>query len=224
MERDLARRRRRADGRPPTCGWGHATGRGASVRSASAEPAGRNADEPNEGFWWLYVPLRFDDFAIIVICQERPDGFRTLNDATRVWRDGRVEQLGWPEVDITYRSGTRHPEHATLAPSRRRGQAAGDRGRHAGLRGPAHRRRVRRRPGLVARHSGRAATGRKARCTTSPTPTSPDASRSASIDHVARATLRRGRGLGPVRARVGRPPRPHRLLRLGCGCAVAAGG
>ncbi|HEX6238183.1 MAG TPA: hypothetical protein VFZ68_13375 [Acidimicrobiales bacterium] len=78
------------------------------------EPPGRNADEPLEGFHWLYVPLRFDDFAVIVIVQELPDGFRTLNDATRVWPDGRVEQLGWPRVDIGYRSGTRHPERATI--------------------------------------------------------------------------------------------------------------
>ncbi len=79
-----------------------------------AEAPGRNAAEPLEGFWWLYVPLRFDDFAIVVIAQELPDGFRTLNDATRVWRDGRVEQLGWPEVEIAYRPGTRHPERAVL--------------------------------------------------------------------------------------------------------------
>jgi hypothetical protein len=79
-----------------------------------AEPPGRSADEPLEGFWWLYVPMRFDDFALVVIAQEQPDGFRTLNDAVRVFADGRVEQLGWPRVEITYRSGTRHPEHATL--------------------------------------------------------------------------------------------------------------
>jgi hypothetical protein len=78
------------------------------------EPPGRNADEPLDGFWWLYVPLRFDDHAVIVIAQERADGFRTLNDATRVWGDGRHEQLGWPEVDISYRSGTRHPERASI--------------------------------------------------------------------------------------------------------------
>ena len=78
------------------------------------EPPGRSGAEPREGFWWLYVPLRFDDFAVIVICQEEPNGFRTLNDATRIWRDGRHEQLGWPDVDITYRSGTRHPERATI--------------------------------------------------------------------------------------------------------------
>ncbi|MGH9137604.1 MAG: hypothetical protein ACRD0G_11235 [Acidimicrobiales bacterium] len=78
------------------------------------EAPGRNADEPLEGFWWLYVPLRFDDFAVVVIVQEEPDGFRTLHDAARVWADGRIEQLGWPEVDIAYRPGTRHPERATI--------------------------------------------------------------------------------------------------------------
>ena len=79
-----------------------------------AEPAGRSAEEPREGFWWLYVPLRFEDFALIVIVQEDPDGTRTLNAASRIWADGRHEQLGWPEIDITYRSGTRHPERARL--------------------------------------------------------------------------------------------------------------
>ena len=34
-----------------------------------AEPPGRTAAEPAEGygFWWTYAPLRFDDFALIVI-------------------------------------------------------------------------------------------------------------------------------------------------------------
>lgn len=81
------------------------------------EPPGRNADEPLDGFWWCYVPLRFDDFALVVIVQEEADGHRILNEATRVWpaASGRPpEQLGWPEVEITYRSGTRHPERATI--------------------------------------------------------------------------------------------------------------
>jgi len=78
-----------------------------------AEPAGKPVDQ-ERGFHWLYVPLRFDDFAIVVIVQELPDGYRILNDATRTWADGRIEQLGWPHVDITYRSGTRHPEHAVI--------------------------------------------------------------------------------------------------------------
>jgi hypothetical protein len=78
------------------------------------EPGGRPPAEPMAGFWWLYVPLRFDDFAVVLIAQERVDGFRTLNDAVRVWEDGRVEQLGWPSVSISYRPGTRHPVAATI--------------------------------------------------------------------------------------------------------------
>lgn len=76
------------------------------------EPAGRPGE--GGGFWWLYVPLRFEEFTIVVIVQEQPDGWRTLNDAIRVWADGRVEQLGWPRVDVTYRSGTRLPVSARL--------------------------------------------------------------------------------------------------------------
>jgi hypothetical protein len=80
-----------------------------------SEPAGRPADDPNDfGLWWLYVPIRFDDYAIVLIVQESPDGFRTLNDAVRVHPDGRQEQLGWPRVKISYTSGTRLPEHARI--------------------------------------------------------------------------------------------------------------
>jgi hypothetical protein len=78
------------------------------------EPAGKPADPPFDGMWWLYVPLRFDDFAIVLIIQENPDGYRILNDCTRVWKDGRVEQLGWPRVEVRYVSGTRTPTDATI--------------------------------------------------------------------------------------------------------------
>lgn len=67
-----------------------------------------------EGFWWLYVPLRFDDFAIVIVLQEEPDGFRTANDAVRIWADGRLEQLGWPRASISYAPGTRQPTGAVL--------------------------------------------------------------------------------------------------------------
>ncbi|CAN5683031.1 hypothetical protein BH09ACT8_BH09ACT8_52290 [soil metagenome] len=79
-----------------------------------AEPAGRPADPPFEGMWWLYVPMAFDDFAVVMIIQEAPDGYRSLNDCTRIFKDGRVEQLGWPRVKIHYRSGTRIPTGATI--------------------------------------------------------------------------------------------------------------
>ncbi|WP_370247369.1 hypothetical protein [Nocardioides sp.] len=79
-----------------------------------AEPAGAPSDPPFDGMWWLYVPMRFEEFALVVILQEQPDGYRSLNDCHRVWPDGRVEQLGWPQVRIRYAPGTRTPTGATL--------------------------------------------------------------------------------------------------------------
>ena len=72
------------------------------------------AAEPMEGFWWLYAPLQFESFALIVILQENPDGYRTLSNAKRVWPDGRVEQLGWPRAEIKYAPGTRQPSAARI--------------------------------------------------------------------------------------------------------------
>lgn len=79
-----------------------------------SEPAGRGADDGLDGFWWLYLPFRFDDFQLVIIAQETADGFRFLNDASRVFTDGRIEQLGWPQVDIRYAEGTRIPTGATV--------------------------------------------------------------------------------------------------------------
>ncbi|MEP6625713.1 MAG: hypothetical protein ABJC79_14795, partial [Acidimicrobiia bacterium] len=82
-----------------------------------AEPPGRAGDEPLEGFWWTYIPMRFEDFALIVILQEEADGTRVMNDVSRVFpaSSGRApEQLGWPEVEIRYASGTRIPTGGTL--------------------------------------------------------------------------------------------------------------
>lgn len=83
------------------------------------EPPGRAAAEadPAFGFWWTYVPLRFDDFAVILIAQEDGHGHRLVNEAVRVWPEstGRPpEQLGWPEYDIRYHPGTRNPSGATI--------------------------------------------------------------------------------------------------------------
>ena len=86
-----------------------------------AEPAGRPAYGEEFGFWWLYVPLRFESFAIVLIAQEDGSGHRTLNDAVRIWPDGRVDQLGWPRVQIDYRPGSRHPERARVHLSERDG-------------------------------------------------------------------------------------------------------
>ena len=98
-------------------GWSGARDRSWGIRPVGeATPPGRPA-EGGAGFWWCWAPLRFEDFAIVVITQELPDGHRILNEAVRIFPEesGRPpEQLGWPEVDITYRSGTRHPERASI--------------------------------------------------------------------------------------------------------------
>jgi hypothetical protein len=100
------------------------------------EPPGRPAHPPFEGMWWLYVPMAFDDFATVLIIQEDPTGFRSLNDCTRVWRDGRHAHSprGQP--------GDHDPRwHAGPI---RGGLAAGG--------ADSYRRRLRRRRGLAARH------------------------------------------------------------------------
>ena len=94
--------------------WSGARDRSWGIRPVGEpEPPGRSA-ESLAGFWWLYAPLRFSSFALIVILQENPDGYRTLSDAKRVWPDGTVEQLGWPRAEIRYEPGTRQPASARI--------------------------------------------------------------------------------------------------------------
>jgi hypothetical protein len=88
-----------------------------------SQPPGRWAAEVEPKLHWFWIPLRFDDFSTVVILQEEPSGLRTLNDAVRLWADGRpTEQMGWPQIDVRYRSGTRTPTGATIH--------LADRGRH----------------------------------------------------------------------------------------------
>jgi hypothetical protein len=89
-----------------------------------SEPAGRGAAEPVEGFgfWWTYVPVRFEDYALVVIAQEDGDGFRSLAEAARIWPAGSgrpPEQLGWADIDVHYRSGSRMPTGATITITKR---------------------------------------------------------------------------------------------------------
>jgi hypothetical protein len=89
--------------------WSGARDRSWGIRPVGeGEPPGRAA-ESMTGFWWVYLPLRFETCALIVILQENPDGYRTLSNAKRIWPDGRVEQLGWPRAEISYEPGTRTP-------------------------------------------------------------------------------------------------------------------
>ncbi|MEV0322284.1 hypothetical protein ACIBKX_38695 [Streptomyces sp. NPDC050658] len=101
---------------PVTAGeWTATRDRSWGVRPVPGEERGRLEEEfGTEGFHWIWSPVRFDDRFLMVIAQEDADGYRSLNEATLV-RDGhRDRQLGWPQADITYRSGTRHPERAVI--------------------------------------------------------------------------------------------------------------
>uniref|UniRef100_A0AAU2VCM2 Uncharacterized protein n=1 Tax=Streptomyces sp. NBC_00003 TaxID=2903608 RepID=A0AAU2VCM2_9ACTN len=100
---------------PVTAGeWTGTRDRSWGVRPIPGEEAGRGDEYRPEGFHWLWVPARFDDRFVMVIAQEDADGYRTLNEAVLV-RDGHPDaQLGWPQADITYRPGTRHPERAVI--------------------------------------------------------------------------------------------------------------
>ncbi|HVB41370.1 MAG TPA: hypothetical protein VNF47_01525 [Streptosporangiaceae bacterium] len=103
--------------------WSGARDRSWGIRPVGeSEPAGRPAETAMQGFWWLYVPLQFSSCALVVIVQEDPDGSRTLSNAKRIWPDGRVEQLGWPRVQISYAPGTRHPRSARIHLEDRTGQ------------------------------------------------------------------------------------------------------
>jgi hypothetical protein len=81
-------------------------------------PGIRGAD-PLPGFFWLYAPMQFPDWAGYFVTQERPDGRRILEEAARMpsfaaGGDGEPEPLGIPEHDLTFVEGTREIERATL--------------------------------------------------------------------------------------------------------------
>jgi hypothetical protein len=98
---------------------------GARDRSWGIRPVGQGAPagKPHEpAMWWCWIPLRFDDFALMFVLEEAPDGYRTINEAIRIHPDGRIEQLGWAEPQITYRPGTRYPTHATIGLKERGGR------------------------------------------------------------------------------------------------------
>ncbi|MET8448200.1 hypothetical protein [Streptomyces sp. NPDC005209] len=96
-------------------GWTGTRDRSWGVRPVPGEEGGRLAEEHRpEGFHWIWCPVRFADRFLMVITQEDADGYRTLSDATLVVPGRRDSQLGWPQTEITYRPGTRHPERAVV--------------------------------------------------------------------------------------------------------------
>jgi hypothetical protein len=77
------------------------------------EPAGINAARPMEGFFWVYAPMQFDGFSILCIRQDEADGSPVLRQAVRAWPDGRIDDLGRPELSLRFREGTREVTGAT---------------------------------------------------------------------------------------------------------------
>ena len=69
------------------------------------EPPGITAVKEGGAFRWLYAPIRMSDHALVFICQERGDGSRVLEEAVRLWPDGRVDHLGRPEHDVQWAEG-----------------------------------------------------------------------------------------------------------------------
>jgi hypothetical protein len=78
------------------------------------EPPGIGAATPMSTFYWNYAPIRFPGFSLFYIAQETRDGTRVLEEALRVWDDGRLEQLGRPEHELSWRSGTRMVDSALI--------------------------------------------------------------------------------------------------------------
>jgi hypothetical protein len=69
------------------------------------EEPGNLVAHPAEPFRWLYAPFRMEDHAMVFILQERPDGSRVLEEAVRLWPDGRVDHLGRPEAELRWDAG-----------------------------------------------------------------------------------------------------------------------
>ncbi|HEU5030871.1 MAG TPA: hypothetical protein VFV01_38565 [Spirillospora sp.] len=80
------------------------------------EPEPPGIQVKNAGtFYWLYAPMQFEDHSILCILQEDEKGRRLLEEAVRVWPDGREpEYLGRPEYRPEYAEGTRDVVTATL--------------------------------------------------------------------------------------------------------------
>lgn len=88
-----------------------------------AEPPGiRATDAPS--WFWIYLPIRFEDHSIIIIMQEDAHGNRILDEAVRVWNNnattgtpGAVELLGVASHDLQFVSGTRRSPGGTITTS-----------------------------------------------------------------------------------------------------------
>ncbi|MHB8450281.1 MAG: hypothetical protein ACYDAQ_07530 [Mycobacteriales bacterium] len=82
-----------------------------------AEPPGIRAARAPGSFFWLYAPMQFPEFSVLVILQEDEQGRRLLEEAVRVWPEDAhraAEPLGRPDYKLSFRPGTREVAAATL--------------------------------------------------------------------------------------------------------------
>jgi len=72
-----------------------------------AEPPGIRQGERQMVGLWNYAPIQFDDFSILYMVQEEPDGKRTIEESMRVWNgpSREPEWLGRPEDKRTLVAG-----------------------------------------------------------------------------------------------------------------------
>ena len=93
--------------------WGFRPGTG------EPEPLGilaKQGEHGQRGFFHNWIPMQFDDYMIKVFIQEDDKGARLMEEAIKVYNDGRPsEDLGSPRHDFTYRSGTRELKQAVIS-------------------------------------------------------------------------------------------------------------
>lgn len=79
------------------------------------EPAGIRTEGQMVGMW-NYAPMQFEDHSILYMVNERTDGTRDIEEATRIWNDPDrpTEHLGRPEHEAVVTPGTRRIESSVL--------------------------------------------------------------------------------------------------------------
>ncbi len=102
--------------------------KGARDRSWGVRPVGEReapgirARQQADGYGFRHdwLPMQFDDHMIKVQVDQDADGHRHVEEAARVWnvdQNRPNEELGRPEIDMEYHSGTREMSGATVRTS-----------------------------------------------------------------------------------------------------------
>ena len=211
--------RRRGDRRRPVT-WIGTRDRSWGIRPiGEPEPAGRPADPPFEGMWWLYVPMAFDDFGDR---DDHPGGAQT-GSARSTTAPGSGATAGSNSWAGRGSRSTTAPAPAS-PPARPSTPPRPTAPRCTSRWNPNCRCRFTSAAATAATRTGCTACGRArsspSGCTYDMTdPAIIGRSGFGVIDHVGprgvpRRRRRPGGGLGSLRARRAGPPRPVRLRRL----------